>query len=457
MLVIHLGPAGDSRSHGVAKGKVRDHRREFFYLSPDQRARADEAHVARKHVPHLRDFIEPDAPDESADRCDPRIIPLSRELPVVVGPCSHGPELKQHEGFAVQADPRLPVQNSARRVELNGKCDQKAEGERREQPAERHDYVGDAFELFIINTFLYAHQRRKNKPEVRHVFHRDLAREHLIERRHVIDLYAVELAVQRGLQELRLDKAAHGEDEDVNSMPSDEPAQCCASAHHPGEMGGPPLQGIVVDHEPHRLEARIGQDDIVQHPPGLAGAHDQHALLPDRIARKPPCEQEPPEERGEADDDAAGQEHASSVFCRRDEKEHQHHDQAAEDHARQVVEEIARVGETGVHIVEFGDIENEKIRQQKGGLGIVVVRQPERQMPGAQGQGKKIGASDDEHVAEKKQEDFFGNKFKKSHDKRRTRCFSISCFLPACARSGCVSVSAQKGDVIYQIHRFLSR
>src|ERR1700731_3180164 len=92
--IVHLRPAGDSRLHQMSKMIERDlgliALDTFLPLS----ARADQTHVAFKHIPQLRQLIEPQFAEPFAGSRDPRIVFAGVNLALVGGArLSHGAKL----------------------------------------------------------------------------------------------------------------------------------------------------------------------------------------------------------------------------------------------------------------------------------------------------------------------------------------------------------------------------
>src|SRR5215470_10364315 len=88
------------------------------------RTRADEFHVATKHVPELRDFVQARAAQESADRSNARIVIARPGRPAIclcIG--AHGPKLVTMEDSVPEPNSLLPVERWPWRRQFDQKHD----------------------------------------------------------------------------------------------------------------------------------------------------------------------------------------------------------------------------------------------------------------------------------------------------------------------------------------------
>jgi hypothetical protein len=102
----------------------------FGDLSRQGRARADQAHLAPKHVPELRQLVQRRSPQETADPRDPGVVGEFEGMTVdlvlrdevrqlLLGVGAHAAELDNREQPSVKAHSLLPEEDGALRVELD--------------------------------------------------------------------------------------------------------------------------------------------------------------------------------------------------------------------------------------------------------------------------------------------------------------------------------------------------
>src|SRR5205823_14164861 len=100
-------PPCDPRLHHMAQGVIGDLVVVFSHQDIPFGSWTDEAHVSLEDVPHLRDFIYAQEPENTADRGDPRVILLSiRRAHICLPP--HRPQFEDGENLFVLTDPLLP-------------------------------------------------------------------------------------------------------------------------------------------------------------------------------------------------------------------------------------------------------------------------------------------------------------------------------------------------------------
>ncbi len=120
-------PVSPGRHVEAARGPAGD----LVRLVDDERARADEAHLALEHVPELRELVEARASQEAADARHARVDTLDLEQRAVdlvhvqdlAAPLlradGHRPELDDLERRAETAAARLPVERRALAVDAD--------------------------------------------------------------------------------------------------------------------------------------------------------------------------------------------------------------------------------------------------------------------------------------------------------------------------------------------------
>src|SRR6185437_3598038 len=142
------------------------------YLARHWRPRADERHVPREHVEQLRQLVEAEPAQHSADTRHARIILQLEEKPVRV-PVErrqllppqlrlerHASELPHHELAAAQSHAALTKEHGTARVELDRDRDQRHERRADHQTACRQREIGRTLE--------------------RHGWHAELGRMHVV-------------------------------------------------------------------------------------------------------------------------------------------------------------------------------------------------------------------------------------------------------------------------------------
>src|SRR4029078_4855584 len=103
---------------------------EDFLVAHRVRPRSDQVHLATENVYELRQLVDTESPEKTAESGD--AIKVSRHpLRPVHFRRMHRPELDQAEGLSVLAGAILEEQNGSARIELDGERDQSEK--RREQ------------------------------------------------------------------------------------------------------------------------------------------------------------------------------------------------------------------------------------------------------------------------------------------------------------------------------------
>src|ERR1700735_3658086 len=111
VLILHLRPSGDSRTHGVAQDIVGGG---FLELPAKEWAfgtRPDQAHLTAEDIENLRQFIQASLADEPSNFGDAVVIVRSPGGAVCLGILIHGSELEDLERLTGQTSALLPKQN----------------------------------------------------------------------------------------------------------------------------------------------------------------------------------------------------------------------------------------------------------------------------------------------------------------------------------------------------------
>src|SRR5690606_10394407 len=103
---VNLSPAGKARPHLVAAGLLGVVERQILH---QQRARADQAHVALEDVPELRQLVEAGRTQKAAERR--KALGIGKKLPGGADRIRHGTELDQIERDAPKTGTLLDVEN----------------------------------------------------------------------------------------------------------------------------------------------------------------------------------------------------------------------------------------------------------------------------------------------------------------------------------------------------------
>ena len=129
---VDLGPPGDAGAQVQAAQLAR---RVELDLGGQRRPRADDPHVAAKHVEEVRQLVEREPAQQPADPCHPRVLGGHRRADADrIGALAHGPQLEHLEDHAVAANAPLPVDHRPARAELDrdrrGQQDRETEDQR---------------------------------------------------------------------------------------------------------------------------------------------------------------------------------------------------------------------------------------------------------------------------------------------------------------------------------------
>src|SRR5438067_245909 len=113
-------------------------------LVDDERARADQAHLALEDVDQLRQLVEGSLAEETPDARDARVVGDLEEARLLVevgelvleglGVVDHRAELDDLEPSPIAADARLPEEDPATRVELHSERDRHKDGGGDDEP-----------------------------------------------------------------------------------------------------------------------------------------------------------------------------------------------------------------------------------------------------------------------------------------------------------------------------------
>ncbi len=110
VLVLDLGPAGQTGSHQMAQPVVRDLPGQLGNHLRPLRAWTDEGELTTKNVDDLRQLVEMRTAHDVAERRDPRILHLRPVVDFLRSTRTHRAELEDREGRTAVSDPRLPVE-----------------------------------------------------------------------------------------------------------------------------------------------------------------------------------------------------------------------------------------------------------------------------------------------------------------------------------------------------------
>ena len=114
-------------------------------LVEDQRARADETHLAGDDVEQLRKLVQGGSPKPAPDAGHARIggdleqpllglVAIPQRVLQVLGVGDHGAELEHVEASAMAANAQLAEEDRTAAVELDGDCDRDHQRRHRQQP-----------------------------------------------------------------------------------------------------------------------------------------------------------------------------------------------------------------------------------------------------------------------------------------------------------------------------------
>src|SRR2546422_7545923 len=94
--VVHLRPAGDPRLHHMTQRIVRNLLLVFLHENVPFSSRADEAHLSREHIPHLRNLINPQEAQYHSHQRHSRVV-LRRIGGLCLVPPFHRSELQRRK------------------------------------------------------------------------------------------------------------------------------------------------------------------------------------------------------------------------------------------------------------------------------------------------------------------------------------------------------------------------
>src|SRR5258707_1102198 len=113
VLILHLGPAGNPRTNGIAQGIKGRLTLEHPAEDGTLRTRPHKTHLATQHVHRLWEFVQAQFADDAADPGD-ALVAVCRPLwAVLLGILIHGTKLQDFEGASAQSDAFLPEENRA--------------------------------------------------------------------------------------------------------------------------------------------------------------------------------------------------------------------------------------------------------------------------------------------------------------------------------------------------------
>lgn len=127
--LVDLLPTGDSRRDAIALRVVGDGATEFLRTVVWFRSWTDDAHIASKDVPELRQLVKPMMPEKDAVLRYSGIV-IHGDLVQLVLLEDHGAELRDAEQLAVLSRTVLEIQDGHARIDEN---DEGYEGAKRQQ------------------------------------------------------------------------------------------------------------------------------------------------------------------------------------------------------------------------------------------------------------------------------------------------------------------------------------
>src|SRR6266446_6774237 len=122
VLILHLGPAGNSRANRIAQGVKwsfsLEHPAEYCALGTGP----DKTHLPPQHIHSLREFVQAQFANDAAHPGD-ALIAICRPLrTILLGVVIHGAKLQDLERASAQSDALLPEENGAARLQPNRQC-----------------------------------------------------------------------------------------------------------------------------------------------------------------------------------------------------------------------------------------------------------------------------------------------------------------------------------------------
>ena len=121
-------------------------------LIPEGRARTDDCHIAHKDIPQLGQLVQTGLAQETAHPGDILLRVVEQMGGHVVGGVdAHGAEFQDVEIALMDAHPLLLEEHRPRRVQLDGKAEQKQQRRQHQQPAGRQHHVQQPLDSFLIH------------------------------------------------------------------------------------------------------------------------------------------------------------------------------------------------------------------------------------------------------------------------------------------------------------------
>ena len=110
------------------------------------RARADQAHVALQHADQLRQFIDPQPAQPAAHPGHAGIVPAGPARPLAFRTLPHAAELRDSDGFAVEAGAHLAVEHRSAVLKADQGRRQQQQGGRENEQQHRNDHIAEPLE-----------------------------------------------------------------------------------------------------------------------------------------------------------------------------------------------------------------------------------------------------------------------------------------------------------------------
>ena len=147
---MDLCPAGQARAHIVCMVLVALCQQ--IILVPQSRPRANDRHITYKDIPQLGQLVQTGLAQESAHPGDILLRVVEQMGGHVVGGVdAHGAEFQDVEIALMDAHPLLLEEHRPRRVQLDGKAEQKQQRRQHQQPAGRQYHGQQPLDSFLIH------------------------------------------------------------------------------------------------------------------------------------------------------------------------------------------------------------------------------------------------------------------------------------------------------------------
>src|SRR5262249_49910271 len=145
VLVLHLGPSGQSGPHSVALVEERNLLLQQFAEIRNFRSRTNQAHLSAKNVDELWQFVQTKLPQQTSQLRDPRVTIRCPTRPALLRTLPHRPEFQNLEGAPSQTNPLLAEQNRSSAFQKNADGDQQHHRKHESNQDGRNCYINGAF------------------------------------------------------------------------------------------------------------------------------------------------------------------------------------------------------------------------------------------------------------------------------------------------------------------------